>query len=246
MPRPITSGPIQWLLSLIFIVQMYLSMLVLGIVYLPYALLNRDGAVAACHAFCAWVRFSLRIICGLRTEIRGEVPQGEVLIAPKHQSFLDIILIYGALPRAKFIMKAELRFAPILGWYALRIGCVPVNRGKRGVAITQMMAEVKSGLARPGQLIIYPQGTRVAPGEALPYKIGTAALYSQLGQPCVPVGTNVGLFWPKRGILRHRGLGVVDFLPAIPPGLSNTAFMSLLEAQVEASSNALMQEAGYP
>jgi 1-acyl-sn-glycerol-3-phosphate acyltransferase len=237
--------PLQCLLSLLFIVQMYLAMLVVGLAYLPYALINRDGAVAACHAFCAWVRFSLRVICGLRSEIRGEVPQGEVLIAPKHQSFLDIILIYGALPRAKFIMKAELRFAPILGWYALRIGCVPVNRGKRGAAITQMMADVKSGLARPGQLIIYPQGTRVAPGEVLPYKIGTAALYSQLGQPCVPVGTNVGLFWPKRGILRHRGLAVVDFLPAIPPGLGNAEFMELLEAQVEASSNALMAEAGY-
>lgn len=128
--------PIQGLLSLVFILQMYLAMLVLGLIYLPYALLNRDGAVAACHAFCVWVRFSLRLICGLRTEIRGNVPQTEVLIAPKHQSFLDIILIYGALPRAKFIMKAELRFAPILGWYAMRIGCVPVNRGKRGAAIT--------------------------------------------------------------------------------------------------------------
>ena len=236
--------PIQWLLSLVFVLQMYLAMAVIGLIYLPYALINRDGAVAACHAFCAWVRFSLRLICGLRTEVRGEVPQGEVLIAPKHQSFLDIILIYGALPRAKFIMKAELRFAPILGWYALRIGCVPVNRGKRGAAITQMMTDVKSGLARPGQLIIYPQGTRVAPGESRPYKIGTAALYSQLGQPCVPIGTNVGLFWPKRGILRHRGLGVVEFLPAIPPGLPHGEFMALLEARVEACSNKLMAEAG--
>ncbi|GLS87447.1 1-acyl-sn-glycerol-3-phosphate acyltransferase [Cypionkella aquatica] len=238
--------PIQWLLSLIFILQMYLAMLVIGIAYLPYAVLNRDGAAAACHAFCKWVRLSLWLLCGLRTEIRGTVPQGEVLIAPKHQSFLDIILIYGALPRAKFIMKAELRFAPILGWYALRIGCVPVNRGKRGAAITKMMSDVRSGLARPGQLIIYPQGTRTAPGEVLPYKIGTAALYSQLGQPCVPVGTNVGLFWPKHGLMRHPGTGVVDFLPAIPPGLSNAEFMAQLEARVETSSNALMAEAGYP
>lgn len=237
--------PIQWLLSLIFIVQMYLAMAVIAIVYFPYALMNRDGAVAACHAFCRWVRFSLRLLCGLNSEVRGTVPMGEVLIAPKHQSFLDIIMIYGALPRAKFIMKAELRFAPFLGWYALRIGCVPVNRGKRGAAITQMMADVKSGQSRPGQLIIYPQGTRVAPGEKLPYKVGTAALYSQLGQPCVPVGANVGLFWPKRGILRHRGTAVVEFLPAIAPGLSNAAFMAQLEDAVETSSNALLAEAGY-
>jgi len=235
--------PIQWVLSLIFIVQMYLAMAVIALVYFPYALLSRDGAVAACHAFCWWVRKSLALLCGLKSEIRGEVPSGEVLVAAKHQSFLDIILIYGALPRAKFIMKAELRFAPFLGYYALRIGCVPVNRGKRGAAITKMMADVKSGQERPGQLIIYPQGTRVAPGVSMPYKAGTAVLYAQLGQPCIPVGTNVGLFWPKRGILRHRGTAVVEFLPAIPPTLTKTDFMATLEQAVETSSNALMAQA---
>ena len=237
--------PIRWLLSLVFIVQMYLAMAVVAVVYLPYALLSRDGAVAACHAFCWWVRVSLRLLCGLKTEIRGPMPTGEVLVAPKHQSFLDIIMIYSAMPRAKFIMKAELRFAPFLGWYALRIGCVPVNRGKRGAAITKMMADVRSGASRPGQLVIYPQGTRVAPGEKRPYKAGTAALYSQLGQTCVPVAANVGLFWPKHGILRHPGTAVGEFLPAIEPGLSNAEFMARLEAEVETSSNALMAEAGF-
>ena len=237
--------PIHWLLSLIFIVQMYLAMAVIGLLWLPYALFSRDGAVSACHAFCVWVRLTLRVLCGLRTEVRGTVPLGEELIAPKHQSFLDIILIYGALPRAKFIMKSELRFAPILGWYALRNGCVPVDRGRRGAAITKMMRDVKSGLADPGQLIIYPQGTRVAPGAYLPYKAGTAALYAQLGQPCVPVAANVGVFWPKRGITRHPGLAVVEFLPAIPPGLPNAAFMATLEEAVETSSNALLAEAGF-
>ena len=236
---------VQTLLSLIFILQMYLAMAVVAIVYFPYALLHRDGAVAACHAYCRWVCFSLRLICGLKTEVRGTVPTGEMLIAPKHQSFLDIIMIYGALPRGKFVMKAILGWAPFLGWYAKRIGCIFVNRGKRGAAITKMLADVKSGASLPGQLIIYPQGTRVAPGDQRPYKIGTAVLYSQLQQPCIPVGANVGLFWPKRGILRHRGTAVVDFLPAIPPGLTNDAFMAELEARVETSSNTLMAVAGF-
>ena len=236
---------VQTLLSTVFILQMYLAMAVVAIVYFPYALLHRDGAVAACHAYCRWVCFSLRLICGLKTEVRGTVPTGEVLIAPKHQSFLDIIMIYGALPRGKFVMKAILGWAPFLGWYAKRIGCIFVNRGKRGAAITKMLSDVKSGASLPGQLIIYPQGTRVAPGDQRPYKIGTAVLYSQLQQPCIPVGANVGLFWPKRGILRHRGTAVVEFLPAIPPGLTNDAFMAELEARVETSSNALMAEAGF-
>ena len=236
---------IQTLLSLIFILQMYLAMAVVAIMYFPYALLHRDGAVAACHAYCRWVCFSLRLICGLKTEVRGTVPTGEVLIAPKHQSFLDIIMIYGALPRGKFVMKAILGWAPFLGWYAKRIGCIFVNRGKRGAAITRMVSDVKSGAALPGQLIIYPQGTRVAPGDKRPYKIGTAVLYNQLQQPCIPVGANVGLFWPKRGLLRHRGTAVVEFLPPIAPGLTNDAFMAELETRVETSSNALMAEAGF-
>ena len=237
--------PLRWLLSLVFIIQMYLAMAVVAIAYLPYALITRDGAFAACHAYCAWVRFSLRLLCGLKTEIRGPVPTGEVIVAPKHQSFLDIILIFGSLPRAKFVMKNELRYAPFLGWYALRIGCVPVKRGKRGAAIHKMMSDVKTGLQIPGQLIIYPQGTRVAPGVKKPYKVGTAVIYAQLGQPCVPVGTNVGLFWPKRGILRHPGLAVIEYLPAIAPGLSNAQFMEEVERAVETSSDALQREAGF-
>jgi 1-acyl-sn-glycerol-3-phosphate acyltransferase len=104
---------------------------------------------------------------------------------------------------------------------------------------------VKSGLQIPGQLIIYPQGTRVAPGVKKAYKVGTAVIYSQLGQPCVPVGTNVGLFWPKRGILRHPGLAVIEYLPAIAPGLSNAQFMEEVERAVETSSDALQREAGF-
>ena len=237
--------PLRWLLSLLFTAQMYLSMAVIAIVYLPYALYSRAGAFAACHAFCVWVRYSLRIMTGLRTEVRGEVPQGEVVVAAKHQSFLDIILIFGALPHAKFIMKSQLKWAPFLGWYALRIGCVPVDRGKRGAAISKMAKDVKAGLQTPGQLIIYPQGTRVAPGQTLPYKIGTAVLYNQMGQPCVPVGTNVGLFWPKHGILRKPGLGVVEFLAPIAPGLDNAGFMAELERVVEGCTNALQREAGF-
>lgn len=237
--------PLQWLLSLIFIIQMYLAMLVIGVVLLIPTLIDRRYAHTACRSFCTWVRLSLAVICGLRSEIRGEVPQHEVLIAAKHQSFLDIILIFGAVPRGKFIMKRELIYAPVLGWYALRIGCVPVDRGKRGAAVIKMMSDVKSGASQPGQLIIYPQGTRVAPGAKLPYKPGTAALYHQLGQDCVPVAANVGLFWPKRGILRKPGLAVVEFLPVIPPGLSSQAFLAQLETSVETASDRLMAEAGF-
>jgi 1-acyl-sn-glycerol-3-phosphate acyltransferase len=191
------------------------------------------------------VLWTLAWMTGLKTEVRGTPPTDEVMIAAKHQSFLDIMMIYNAVPRGKFIMKRELMFAPLLGQYALRIGCVPVNRGKRGAAIAKMLADVKSGKQQGGQLIIYSQGTRVAPGVKRPYKIGTGALYEQLGQPCVPVATNVGVFWPRHGILRKPGLAVVEFLPEIAPGLPRDAFMARLETEVETASDALMAEAGF-
>ena len=236
---------IRWVLSLIFIIQMYLAMAVVAIVFAPFALFSRDAAYKACHVYCAWVIWSLGILCGLRCEVRGTPPTDEAVVAAKHQSFLDILMIYHAVPRGKFIMKRELMWTPFLGQYARRIGCVPVDRGKRGAAITKMKADVMAGTAYPGQLIIYPQGTRVAPGAKKAYKVGTGLLYEQLAQPCVPVGTNVGVFWPKRSILRKPGLAVVEFLPRIEPGLPIPAFMAELERVVETSSNALMAEAGF-
>lgn len=237
--------PIRWLLSLIFILQMYLAMAIIAVVFAPWALVSRHGARVACKTFCRWTVFSLRLLTGLKSEVRGTPPSGEALIAAKHQSFLDIILIFNAVPAGKFIMKRELMFTPFLGQYALRIGCVPVDRGKRGAAIAKMKADVEAGSAEPGQLIIYPQGTRVAPGATKPYKVGTGLLYEQLAQPCYPVAANVGLFWPKRGILRKPGLAVVEFLPPITPGLPVPEFMAQLETRVEARSNDLMAEAGF-
>jgi len=236
---------VRWVLSLVFVVQMYLAMAVLAVVFAPWALFSRRGAFAAAHTFCRWVRFTARVLCGLKSEVRGTPPTGEVVIAAKHQSFFDIILIFSSVPRGKFIMKRELIFAPFLGQYALRLGCIPVDRGKRGAAIQKMKDDVARGTALPGQLIIYPQGTRVPPGEKRAYKVGTGLLYEQLGQPCVPVATNVGVFWPKRSLLRLPGTAVVEFLPEIPPGLPVPAFMETLEDMVEGASDRLMAEAGF-
>jgi 1-acyl-sn-glycerol-3-phosphate acyltransferase len=234
---------VQWVRSVVFIGQMYVAMLVLAVAFLPYALFRREGALKAMHLYCRYVRWSAAFIAGLRSEIRGEVPQGAVLIAAKHQSFLDIIMIFGALPRPRFIMKKQLVYAPILGWYALRVGCVPVDRGKRGQAIKQMTARVKAGTEAAGQLIIYPQGTRVAPGVAMPYKVGTAVLYEELAQDCVPVATNVGMFWPRHSLYRKPGLAVVEFLPPIPAGQPPRAFLAELERVVELTSDKLADEA---
>lgn len=237
---------LQWLRSAVFGVHIYVAMAVMAFFwFMPLAVFDRRYAYDGVRSYCRFVRWSARWMVGLRSEVRGPVPEGEVLIAAKHQSFFDIIILVSALPRPKFIMKKQLRYAPILGWFAMRIGCVPVDRGKRGAAIEQMKRDVASGASLPGQLIIYPQGTRVAPGAQRSYKVGTAVLYEQLGQPCVPVACNVGLFWPRRSILRKPGLAVLEFLPEIQPGEAQAAFMQQLETTAERESDRLMAEAGF-
>jgi 1-acyl-sn-glycerol-3-phosphate acyltransferase len=236
---------LQYVLSVIFILQMYLAMVIYALYWTPIVIFRREAAFDAVHAYCRWVRASAALLVGLKSEIRGEVPSDEVLIGAKHQSFFDIIMIVSVVPRPKFIMKKELMWAPIVGWYAKRLGCIPVDRGKRGQAVKQMVADVKAGTMWPGQLIIYPQGTRVAAGATRPYKVGVGVLYSQIGQDCVPAATNVGVFWPRHGLLRKPGLAVVEFLPRIPAGLSVEAFMDRIEPEVEGASNRLMAEAGF-
>ena len=236
---------LQWIRSALLLFQIYVMMAVMGILFAPWAILSPNGARAACKTWARYAIWSAKWMVGLKTEVRGPVPQGEVLVAAKHQSFFDILIIFEALPTAKFIMKRELLWTPIIGIYAKRLGCVPVARGKRGAAIQKMVDDVAAGRAQPGQLVIYPQGTRVAPGDHLPYKVGTAVLYEELSQPCIPVAVNVGLFWPKRGILRKPGSAVVEFLPAMAPGQDRAAFMADLEQVIEARTNKLMAEAGF-
>lgn len=236
---------LQYVRSVVFVCQMYLAMALVATLGLPYALLGgRRATFRVIHFYCRWVMVSARLLVGLRCEVRGTPPEGEVLIAAKHQSFLDILMIVSALPSFKFIMKKELRFVPFVGWYAKLIGCVPVERGKRGHAIKAMVAGVKAGREEGAPLIIFSQGTRVAAGAQKPYKIGSGVLYQELGQGCVPVAVNVGVFWPRRSMMRKPGLAVVEFLPPIPPGLEIGDFMTRLEAVVEGESNRLMAAAG--
>ncbi len=236
---------VQYVMSFIFIGQMYLMMLLMALFFTPFAIFSRVWTFRAIHTYCGWVRWTASWMVGLHSEIRGEVPTGEVLVASKHQSFFDIILIVHAVPRAKFIMKKEIIWTPIVGFYAKRMGCVSVDRGKRSKAIKMMVDGVRSGAQKPGQLIIFPQGTRVAAGATREYKIGSGVLYKETGQSCVPVATNVGVFWPRHGIYRRPGMAVLEFLPAIEPGLSTGDFMRVLEDQIETRSNQLMAATGF-
>ena len=230
--------------SILFDVAMYGLLAVIGIVMAPLALWSMDGAYRGIKIYCRTVLWVLEKLCGLRCETRGTIPTGAVIVASKHQSFLDILILARDLPRPKFIMKKELRWAPVLGLYAWRMGSTPVDRGAGGRAMKDMVAHVgQSGDA--GQLVIYPQGTRVLPGAVMPYRIGAGVLYSRLERVCIPAATNVGVFWSRRSPYRRPGLAVIEVLDPIPPGLPLAEFMARIEEVVETASDRLMREAGF-
>lgn len=237
---------IQYIRSFFFNVQMYVALAIIAVCGLPVGIFGgRKGATWVAQQYCHWVRWTAGWMIGLRTEVRGEIPTGNVLVAAKHQSFLDILMIYSAVPAGLYIMKKELVWTPFVGWYGYLIGCIPVDRSAKGAAVKKMLADVKEGKRTGGQLIIFSQGTRVAPGVKARYKVGTGALYSQLGQPCVPVAVNVGVFWPRHAVLRKPGLAVIEFLPQIEANLPQEEFMEKIATVIETNSDRLMREAGF-
>jgi len=232
--------------SLVFDFLMYSTLLVQGILFAPLAIWSVDGTYWAMKTYCRTVFWYLKVVCNMRVEFRGEVPTGEVVVCAKHMSFLDVMMLMHALPRAKFIMKRELIFAPVIGLYALRIGSAAVARGKKGSAVKKMVSDLDKGREKDvGQTVIYPQGTRVLPGADKPYKVGAAVLYERFGLDCVPAATNTGVLWARRSPYRKPGVAVMEFLPPIKSGMDIKPFLAELEHVVETNSNRLMVEAGH-
>jgi 1-acyl-sn-glycerol-3-phosphate acyltransferase len=223
---------------------MYVLIVMFGVLGLPLALWSRSGALVVIKGYCASIFWLYRVTCGLHVEIRGEVPQGEVLVCSKHMSFMDILMLAYVLPRVKFIMKRELVWAPVIGLYGWRLGCPPVARGKKGAAINKMVQHLEAD-KDTGQTTIFPQGTRVLPGANVRYKVGAGVIYSRMNKICVPVATNVGVFWARRSPVRKPGTAVLEFLTPIQPGLETKEFVARLEEVIESNSNRLMIEAGF-
>ena len=232
----------QWLKSLVFIVQMYFVMAIMALIYMPLTLISQEWTFRGVRNYCHWVRYSAHHLVGLKTEIRGTPPADEVLVCAKHQSFFDILILCSVLPRPRFVMKKQLRNTPFVGYFARKIGCVVVDRGKKKQAINQLIQGVNSSQSKGSQLVIYPQGTRVAPNQKLPYKIGAFVVYEMLNKPCIPVATNVGCFWPRKAILRKPGTAVVEFLLPLDQGMAQREFMEQIETVIEENSNRLMDE----
>jgi 1-acyl-sn-glycerol-3-phosphate acyltransferase len=233
--------------SLVFNTLFYANLIVQMILWTPYYFLSPRHRAWFVPKFwartCVWLHEK---IAGTHADITGaeNLPAGSFILAPKHQSFWDAIAFLPYLDDPLYILKRELVWIPFFGWYVAKMRMIPVHRGSRSKALKAVVAATKEELARNDrQLIIYPEGTRRAPGDEPAYKYGIVELYAQLGLPVVPVAHMAGLYWPRRKFMRYPGTIKARFLKPIPAGLDKTEFMERLIAETEAACDELLVEA---
>lgn len=228
-----------------FVVWLYSSIAVFTICGLPLLLMPRRFSILMFRYWSKCVLWGLRLICGVRVEFRGleHLPKGACLIAGKHLSMLDTIAPFAILDDACFVVKKELTYLPLFGWFILKSKMVAVNRSDASKALRTMLSDTKSRLKDARQVLIFPEGTRSELNDPDPdYKPGVAALYRDLELPCTLMATNSGQFWPAHGIDRHPGTVVFEFMPALEAGLKRGVFMNEMKAQLESRSKALVIE----
>jgi 1-acyl-sn-glycerol-3-phosphate acyltransferase len=234
-----------FLRSLIFNIVFVINNILWFIGALPLLLLPRKTFfLVVLHPWC-WSNLYLHSwICGVRMEFRGRenIPKGACIAASKHQSAWETMALAASFNEPRYILKQQLMWVPLFGFYLKRTGQVPINRGNKSDAIAAVNKASAMAMREGGQLLIFPEGTR-RPVDAKPnYKMGVAHLYEALNVPVVPVAINAGVVWPRRTFLRYPGIVVMEYLPNIPPGLPKAEFFARLENDIETATNRLVEE----
>ena len=233
-----------YLRSLAFNIYFYAVTFSMTVVCLPLLALPSRYALAATKLWSIWMIAGMKVLAGTDLEVRGKenIPKGPAIIASKHQSVWDTFAFFKFVPYPAIVLKHELAYLPLYGWFAKKMGMVFVNRDAQAKALRQMIAVAKRRLAKSRPILIFPEGTRAKPGTKRGYKPGVAALYNGLQVPCVPVALNSGLCWPRRTFRRYPGKITIEFLPAIEPGLKKREFLDRLESEIEEACDQLHEE----
>ena len=239
-----SRSPALFVRSLLFNVLFYVNIIVRMIVALPTILLPRSFMLGVLRRYSRSSLWLLRVVCGVTVEWRGreKIPDGACIVACKHQSFWETFALFEVLRDPTYVLKRELMSLPLFGWLARKARMIPIDRGARVAALARMTAAARREIADARQIVIFPEGTRQAPGAAPRYMSGVAYLYSETGLPCVPVALNSGLYWPRRSLLRFPGKVLVEVLDPIPPGLDKRAFLSRLQSVIEEATARLVVE----
>lgn len=199
------------------------------------ALFGWRALVAHTHFWTRFHGWATETILGIHRRLEGApFSGGPVLYAAKHQAMYETLELGRMLRNPAVVMKQELASIPVWGWAARRYGVIVVDREASAGALRRMMREAKVALEEGRSILIFPEGTRVLPGEQPPLRAGFAGLYRMLGLPVVPVAINSGAVWPKHGP-KLPGTVTFRFGELIPPGLPRAE----IEARVHAAINDL-------
>jgi 1-acyl-sn-glycerol-3-phosphate acyltransferase len=232
-----------WLRSILFNVAFYIVLTVVCIVALPTLIMPYMYVVRVAKFWGQINLWLLNVICNVKYEFRGfeRAPKGALLVAAKHQSVWETFALFNMFDDPLYILKRELMWIPLFGWYTWKARMVAVDRSKGSQALTDMIARAKAEIGGRRQIIIFPEGTRRPAGAEPKYKYGVVHLYEALGVPCLPVALNSGVFWPRRTLLRYPGTVVVEMLQPIPPGLDRDEFFQRLQNTIEPATARLVE-----
>jgi len=223
---------VSWLRTLLFRLVFYAGSVLIVLAVPISGLIGRDTLIAHALVWSRFHRWCARTILGITSRIEGERPQ-PALYAAKHQAMYETLELALMLNAPAIVMKAELARIPIWGWATRRYGVIVIDRAGSATAMRQMMREAKAALGEGRSVLIFPEGTRVKPGEQPPLKAGFAGLYRMLGLPVVPVAIDSGRLLPKKGAKRP-GVVTFRFGAPVPPGLPRPETEALVHAEINA------------
>lgn len=214
-----------------------------GFLYLPLLAGPYRLHRSAVHLWSRGIMALLAVVCDLRFRVEGRenIPTGPAIVAAKHQSAWETVALNFVLQKPVFILKKELLWIPLIGWHFQKAGCIAIDRSMGVQAIRAMVPATKVALAKGRQVIVFPEGTRVAYGARHEYQPGVAAIYARADAPVVPVALDSGRFWGRRSVMKYPGTVTMVFLPPMPPGLDRRTFMRELETRIETASDRLAE-----
>ena len=203
-----SRGPAALLIgSSLYWVGLLISTVVMGVLLvltapLPFPARQRFSVL--------WPRFNmwwLKLTCGLRYQVEGmdNMPAGAAVYLCKHQSAWETIAMETIVPRMVWVLKRELMWVPVFGWALAVLKPIAINRAQNRAALDQLLEQGADRLKQGINVVIFPEGTRVAPGEKTKYHGGGAILAVKAGYPVVPMAHNAGYYWPKRGFVKRPG-----------------------------------------
>lgn len=220
--------------SLLFALFFYPGTIVAVLAAFPAALIGQGALTAVTHGWARYHRWCARILLGIRTRVEGQPRQGAVIVAAKHQSMFETIEMLLILDRPAVVMKRQLTDIPGWGWVARRYGVIPVDREGGAAALRRMLKAARHAVGGGRPIMIFPEGTRVPPGEKPPLQPGFAGLYKALGVAVVPIALDSGRVWP-RSFVKRPGVVTMRVGETIPPGLKRDS----VEAEVHRAINLL-------